>query len=564
MARQGLHLFALGGLDSCGQRNMTIYDCDGDLIAVDCGFGFPDEFTPGADMLVPDVSYLRAYKDKLKAIFITHRHEDHVGALPWVWADIPAPVYCTSFVAAVLRDKLVDLGFDQPAPIHVMQPGKDNAVQVGKFKVEMVHVNHSTPQSTSLAIHSPYGVVVHSGDYRFDDTPVFEELGDEGRLKELGDAGVLAVLGDATYASTYDTIPSESEVRESLRQCIESRSGKRIFFTTFSTQVYRLRYILEIAKNCGRKVVASGMAMQKTLRVAGAEGLIPQALLQGLVPPEQAHKFKPSELFILIAGCQADRRSGLVRLSQGENSFYTLSRNDTVILSSSWIPGNETPIWRMVIGLMKQGAEVLHSKKGDFVHASGHGTVPDMKRYFALTRPQALIPMHGDYPQLVASLDLAKECGIPKAMLVNNGQVVQLYPHIKLTEEVVPHGVVAIEEQRLIEADEQYIYKERRRMAEAGVVFATLPVSKTGQYLAGPLELTTHGVMDEKLWADTMRAIKADMAQFIARLAPKGKIRNLEQLKEAVRQGVRRGFMAEIGRKPTTIVSVIHVAGPQG
>ena len=564
MVRQGLHLFGLGGLDRCGQRNMTVYDCDGEMIAVDCGFGFPDEFTPGADMLVPDVSYLRANKDKLKAIFITHRHEDHLGGLAWVWQDIPVPVYCTSFVAAVLRDKMVDLGFDQPAPIHVMQPGEMHAVQVGKFKVEMVHVTHSTPQSTTLAIHSPYGVVINTGDYRFDDEPNFEPASDEARLKELGDKGVLALLGDATYATNNTRVPSEHEVAESLRRHVAERADKRIFLTTFSTQVYRLRSVLEIAKGSGRKVVAAGMAMQRTLRISFAEGLIPKELAGVLIEADAAHKFKPNQLLVLIAGCQADQRSGLVRLANGENNFFTVGKQDTVILSSSWIPGNEVPIWRVVIGLMKQGAEVLHEKKGDFVHASGHGTVPDMKRYYGLTRPQLLIPTHGDYPQLVASLDIGKECGIPKQMIVDNGQVVQLYPQIRLTDEIVPHGMVMIEERRLIEPDEQYIYRDRRKMAETGMVIATLAISKTGKFLAGPVEISTYGVWDEKIWSKSMQIVKDDVRRFVDRMAPKGQVKNLEQLKEAVRQGVRRAFMAEIGRKPVTVVTVVHVAGGQG
>lgn len=561
MARQGLHLFALGGLDRTGSRNMMIFDCDGDLIAVDCGFGFPDEHFPGAELMVPDVSYLRPLVGKLKGIFISHRHEDHMGALPWVWADIPSPVYCTAFVAGMLVEKMSRLGFDVPAPIHVMEPGKDKAVQVGKFKVEMIHVTHSTPQSTSIAIHTPYGSVLHSADYRMDDHPRYEPPTDEARLKELGDQGLLAVLGDATGALSHKVLASEQSVEDSLAEIIAARKGRRVFVTTFSTHIYRLRGLLQIAKEQGRKVTAVGSAIQSSLKIAHKLGLIPDDLYGLVMPVDQIHKVNQSNTLIFIGGCQADQRSSLVRLANDESSDFKISNNDTVIFSSSWIPGNEMPIFKVVIGLMKQGAEVLHEKKGDFVHASGHATIPDIKRYFTLTRPQVLIPVHGDYPQLVSSCEIAKECGIPKQMIVENGQVVQLYPQIRMTEEVVPHGVVAIEERRLIEPAEQYIYKERRKMAETGIVFATLAVSKTGKYLAGPVELTTHGVLDEKLWADTMHAIKADMRQFIERIAPKGQIRNLEQLKEAVRQGVRRSFMAEIGRKPTTIVSVIHVAG---
>lgn len=564
MVKQGLHLFALGGLDRCGQRNMTVYDCDGDLIAVDCGFGFPDAYFPGADLTVPDVSYLATHKDRLKAIFITHRHEDHMGALPWVWADIPVPVYCTSFVAGMLEQKMGRLGFDLLAKINIMQPGKDNAVSIGKFRVEMVHVTHSTPQSTSLAIHSPYGTVLHSGDYRLDDHPRYEPPSDETRLKELGDAGLLALLGDATGALSTKPLASEQSVEDSLANIIASRKGRRVFVTTFSTHVYRLRGLLQIAKDQGRKVTAVGSAIQTSLKVANKVGLLPDDLYRIVVPVEQIHKVNQSNTLVLIGGCQADPRSSLVRLSHDESSDFKISPHDTVILSSSWVPGNEPPVWQMVSNLVEQGAEVLHVKKGDFVHVSGHGTIPDITKYLTLTRPQLLIPVHGDFLQLQGHIDIAKQLGIPQTLLLKNGEVLQLYPHIKLTGALVPHGMVAIEEKRLIEPAEQYIYKERRKMAETGIVFVVLPVSKTGQYLAGPLEMTTHGVLGEVIWAESLKAIRQDLQKFVAKLAPQGKIKNLEQLTEAVRQGTRRGFMAEIGRKPTTIVSVITVSGGQG
>ena len=514
-----LKIIPLGGLGEIG-KNMTAYEFGSDIIVVDCGMGFPDEDMYGIDIVLPDISYLKANADRIRGLILTHGHEDHIGAVPYVLRDLDIPIYTTPLTAALVELKLEEHDLLYNTQIFTKKAG--SVFRLGCFTVEFIHVNHSIPDSVALAIGTPLGTVIHTGDFKIDVTPISGGMIDLARLGQLGNDGVLALLSDSTNVEKPGHSDSERKVGESFNKLFMG-CEKRIIITTFASNVHRLQQIVNVAAKYKRKVAITGRSMENVLRVSTVLGYmdIPENVM---VDIEHINKLPKDQVVIISTGSQGETMSALYRMAFSEHKQVRIDAGDRVIISASAIPGNENMISRVVDELFHKGAEVIYDRHTD-LHVSGHASQEEQKMMLALTKPKYFIPVHGEYRMLVKHAAIGKMMGVqPKNIVIGeNGKVIEITKKSISCENTVPSGEVLVDGSGVGEVG-SVVMRDRHRLAEDGMVVVVMPFSSQDHVLIADPEIVTRGfiyvkeaeAMMDELKRVTLESVAACEAQHIS------------------------------------------------
>ncbi len=497
-----LKIIPLGGLGEIG-KNMTAFEYGNDIIVVDCGMGFPDEDMYGVDVVLPDISYLRSNAARLRGLILTHGHEDHIGAVPYVLRELDVPIYTTPLTAALIELKLEEHDLLYNTQIFTKKPG--SVFRLGNFTVEFIHVNHSIPDAVALAITTPLGTVIHTGDFKIDVTPISGGMMDLVRLGELGNQGVLALLSDSTNVERPGHSESESKVGEGFNKLFLG-CDKRIIITTFASNVHRLQQIIDVAAKYGRKVAVTGRSMENVLRVSMVLGYmnIPDGVLMDL---DQINKLPRSKVVIISTGSQGEAMSALYRMAYSEHKQIQVDSGDRVIISASAIPGNENMISRVIDELFHKGAEVIYDRNTD-LHVSGHACQEEQKMMLALVKPRFFIPVHGEYRMLIKHAELGRMMGVqPKNIVIaENGRVIEITKKSIRAEDNVPSGAVLVDGS--IGEVGSVVMRDRHKLAEDGMVVIVLPFSSYDHKLVGTPEIVTRGFIYVKEAEEVMEELK--------------------------------------------------------
>ncbi len=548
--RDGLTYLSLGGAGEIGM-NLSLYGHEGKWLMVDLGMTFADETQPGIDILVPDPAWIADRAEDLIALVVTHAHEDHLGAIAYLWEQLRCPVYATPFAATVLRRKLEEWHLLEEVPLHIYHPG--DRFTLGPFDIEAIPLTHSIPEMQALAIRTKVGMVLHTGDWKLDPDPVVGMVSDEAALRRIGDEGVLAMVCDSTNVFKYGESGSEALVRDELIQICKERK-KRIAITTFASNIARIQTVSAVAKATGRDLCLVGRSLWNMANAARDNGYlkdVPEFRTEydfGYLPPERT--------LLMCTGCQGEPRGAMARIASGTHPQVELSRGDTVIFSSRMIPGNERTIGKLQNDLTLAGVDVITEKDG-FVHVSGHPARDELARMYSLVRPRISVPVHGEARHIAEHAKLAKSLQVPYAIEVQNGDLILLEPRGARLLEKVPAGRLAVDQGNgdllLLQGE---VMQSRRRMTHNGAVFVSLVLDARGGFAAEPA-VTLLGVAD-----DEKGELAADIADAIAEAfeRPKGKLSEDEVAVETARKATRRVVKDYCGRRPPVEVHIARTA----
>ncbi|WP_322517259.1 ribonuclease J [Rhodopseudomonas palustris] len=556
MARPDDLVFApLGGVGEIGM-NLSIYGLGNrqqrSWLAVDLGVSFGDEeHLPGIDLIMPDIRFLEKEKKNLVGLVLTHAHEDHFGAIIDLWPKLRCPIYATKFSASLFAAKLAAERTTLKIPITVVPSG--GRIDLGPFNVEFIPVAHSIPESHALAIRTSAGLVLHTGDWKIDPTPVVGPPTDEKRLRELGDEGVLALIGDSTNAVRDGHSPSETEVGASLTGLIKAAKG-RVAVTTFASNVGRMRAVADAAKAAGREVVLVGRAMDRVSQVARECGYFDG--VQGFRGSEYYGHFPPDKVLALCTGSQGEPRAALARIARDDHPDVTLNKGDCVIFSSRTIPGNEKAVGGIINGLVNQGIEVI-TDRDHLVHVSGHPRREELRELISWVRPQLLIPVHGEALHLNEHAKLARQMGVPKVVVCRNGDLVRLGPGDPAIIDQLPAGRL-YKDGTILEEEKSRAVVERRKMAFAGCAFVALALTQTGDMVDDP-EVELIGVPENNSAGEPLDDIVFDAVVATVEGLPKARRRDPDAVAESVRRTVRSVVQQHWGKKPLCFVHVLRV-----
>lgn len=478
-----VRFISLGGLNEIG-KNLYVYECSNDMFIVDCGLTFPDSEMPGVDLVVPDFTYLEKNKEHFRGIIITHGHEDHIGALPYLLKKINVPIYGTRLTLGLVEGKLKEHGLLSQASLNVVEPRQN--VRMGCMSVEFIRVNHSIPDSCALAIHTPAGVIIHTGDFKVDYTPIEGGIIDLARFGELGNKGVLALMSESTNVERPGYTKSERSVGESFKKLFNDAEGKRIIIATFSSNIHRIQQIIDEAVKHDRRVAVSGRSMVNVIAKAVEMNYIkvPDGTL---IDIEDVNKYDPEKLVIATTGSQGEPLSALSRMSSGDHKQVTITPNDFIIISANPIPGNEKLVNKVVNDLMKQGAEVIYESMYE-VHVSGHACQEELKMMISLTKPKFFIPIHGEFKHMKKHGQLAVGMGIPEENIFVSdlGQVLETDGLEMKFVGTVPAGKVMVDGFGVGDVG-SVVLRDRKHLAEDGVMIIVATIEReNGRVLAGP------------------------------------------------------------------------------
>jgi len=555
MAENEFVFAPLGGIGEIGM-NLAIYGFGSgrrrQWLIVDCGVSFAaEEHLPGVDLIMPDIRYLIEERKNIVALVLTHAHEDHMGALIDLWPQLKVPLYATPFTAALFEARRLSEPGAPEIPINVVPlRGRFTA---GPFAVEFVSVAHSVPESNALAIRTPLGTAIHTGDWKIDPTPLVGAKTDAARLTALGDEGVLALVGDSTNAIRDGRSPSEADVAKSLAELIRTAPA-RVAVTTFASHVDRIRAVADAARASGREVVVVGRAMERVIQVARETGYLDG--VQDFRSAETYGYLPPDKVLALCTGSQGEPRAALSRIAEDQHPEVTLTRGDRVIFSARAIPGNEKAVARVINGLVEQGVEVI-TDQSHLVHVSGHprrGELLDMIRW---VRPRILIPAHGEALHLAEHAKLARSAGVPEVVLCRNGDVVRLAPGPAGIVDEVPAGRLYKDGALLVDAEARTV-SARRRLAFAGVVSVALVLSDKGALVADP-EIELIGIPQTDAGGRAMDAIAREAVAEAFEALPKPRRRDPDEVAEAIRRAVRGAIAERWNKKPICHVHVLTV-----
>ncbi len=550
-----LRVVPLGGLREVG-KNMTCYEYENDMIIVDCSIAFPNEDMPGVDVIIPDFTYLRENREKIRAIFITHGHEDHIGAVPWLLSEFDVPLYGNRLTLKLIENKLKSRPVKvEKTDLRLLTSGQ--RAKAGCMQVEFIHVNHSIADANALAITTPAGVIVHTGDFKIDYTPLDGETIDLGRLAELGKSGVFLLASESTNVESPGTSTSEKVIAETLAKLF-SRIKGRIFIATFASNVSRLRHIIHAAEENGRKVCLQGRSIINVYEAAKSIGYM-DINENTIIDVNTVNNYRPEELLILTTGSQGETSAALSRLAFAEHKNLEIVEGDTVILSSSKIPGNEKAIYRVVNELFRRGAEVIYDSMDD-IHASGHAYKEELKLMLALTKPKYFIPIHGEYRHLYKHASLAHDQGIPweNISLLANGDILELEDN-KLRFRGFTEGAgVLIDGSGMGDVDE-LVLRDRLLLAEDGVVSVYIGVNTALNKLIGDIEIKARGFIYESEIANITEICRNAIEKAANEAVFAGKsLTGLLQSKKLEKQ-LKRVLFEHTSRRPVILISVLKV-----
>ncbi|MCP4071957.1 MAG: ribonuclease J [Hyphomicrobiales bacterium] len=554
MSKEELLFIPLGGVGEIGM-NLALYgygtkgDCQ--WIMVDCGVTFPDMTLPGVDLILPDIRYVQELGDRLKAIIITHAHEDHYGALLSLWPILKKPVYCTPFCAGMLEAKAVYERDKPEIPVNIFEAG--NIFEVGPFKIEAVHVTHSLPEPMSLAISTPLGTVVHTADWKIDSDPTLGRVTDEEAFRRIGEDGVLAAICDSTNAMRTGDSPSELEVSESLADIISSAKG-RVAITTFSSNVGRLRSIAHAAKKNNRRVMLMGSSIRRVVEVSSDLGYFDD--IDEFVDERDFDTVDRANLVIILTGSQGEPRAAMAKIAKQEHRNVALVPGDTVVYSSRIIPGNEKAIIETKNLLIDQGINII-TDRDTLVHVSGHPRQNELKEMYSWLKPQISVPVHGEAAHLSAHARLAGNIAVPQVAPVRNGDVLRLAPGNAEIVDNVPHG--RYYKDGIIFGDEREIgVTQRRKLGYAGIVSLSIVLDRNGN-MADEIDIEIYGLPEITGEGEEFDDVLYHAATGALNSIPPKRRKDAEVVRKAVRNAVRASARDHWGKKPVTTVFVAMI-----
>lgn len=538
----------LGGSNEIG-INVNLYQYKGKWIMVDCGSGFADDYLPGVDMVVADLSFIEEHKKDLLGIILTHAHEDHLGAVQYLWNELGCPIYTTKFTKSFLKSKIAEYNFADHLKIHEIDPAK--RFELGPFTIDMIGLTHSAPEMQALMIRTEAGNVLHTGDWKFDPNPIVGKESDQEALKKCGDEGVLALVCDSTNVFNEGTSGSEGDVRKSLVDIIAG-CPKMVVVTTFASNLARLDTIIHAGQKAGRKVALSGRSLHRMFAAAQECGYLKD--IKPLIDERTIGNYKREDLLVIATGCQGEPMAATSKMANGTHHSVKLAKNDTVIFSSKIIPGNDKKIFKLFNVFVKQGVEVI-TEQDHFVHVSGHPGVEELQKMYELVRPQVCIPVHGEPVHIHEHAKLAKSSGIKEAIEVENGSVVLLEKEGSKIVDFVKNGYLAVDGNYLLPDDSQ-IFKMRRRMRDSGIVVASIILDNKLRLTCPPI-LSVPGLLDPIEDIDVIDELKDAVALALSdqRKQSKGNL-TLENIDSCVRRALRRGIKQEINKTPIIIVNI--------
>ena len=548
-----LKIIPLGGLDEIG-KNMTVYEYGGEIIVVDCGMAFPEDGMYGIDSVIPDVTYLVKNRARIRGLFITHGHEDHIGAIPHVLKQVNLPIYCTRFTAGLINLKLEEHDLVRSTKVITVEAGQ--SIRAGKFMVEFLHVNHSIADSVAFAIHMKMGTVIHTGDFKIDPTPIDGEVIDLARLGELGKEGVLCLCADSTNVERPGYTMSERMVGATFARQFQG-CEERIIVTTFASNVHRIQQVLEAAAACGRKVAVTGRSMENIMRVSTELGYmkVPRNTLTDL---NRLKALPPDKQVIVTTGSQGEEMSALYRMAFSTHKQVELGPGDKVIISASAIPGNEVTVGRVINELFRKGVKVVYNK-ADMLHVSGHACQEELKIIHALTKPRFFVPLHGEQRMLQIHCALAQEMGMDRShvALSENGTPIEItHKTIKLGTPV-PSGEIYVDGSGVGDVG-AVVMRDRKRLAEDGMVVVVLPIASRDGALLTPPEIITRGFIYVKESGDLMHELQS-VALEAAEAAVRRRPRDDGELRGAVKAAVGSYLYKNTRRSPMVLPVVTRL-----
>jgi ribonuclease J len=553
--KNNLRIIPLGGLEEVG-RNMTVFEYGRDIIIVDMGLQFPEEDMPGIDYIIPNVDYLRGKEKNIRGVLITHGHYDHIGAIPHLIPKLGNPVI---YATQLTRGIIVKRQEEYKNPLNIKTVKKTDRLKLGVFDIEFFHVNHTIPDAVGIAIGTPVGRVVVTGDFKFDHSPVGDEPADIARIARIGSEGVLALLSDSTDSQTPGYSLSESTIKKNLDELFEHTEG-RIIAATFAALISRIQQLIQISEKYGRKVAIDGYSMKTNVEIARALGYL-EVKKNTLIPINEVNDHPDNKVTIICTGAQGEGNAVLMRIVNGEHRFVKVHKNDTVIFSSSVVPGNERTVQGLKDGLYRRGAKVIHSTMLD-VHAGGHARQEDLKMMINLQRPKYLVPVHGHYYMRRLHGELAEQVGmsIDNVLIGGNGQVIEFdyRGNGKLTEEKAPSNYIMVDGLGVGDIG-QVVLRDRQVLARDGMfTIVTIIDSKTKRVIGEP-QVTSRGFIYVKENFDLVNATKKKVKDVVHHATSKNEPVNWSYVKDEMRDVVGQFLYAKTQRRPMVLPVVIEV-----
>ena len=554
--RPTLRIISLGGLGEIG-KNITVYECGEDILIVDCGLAFPDDDLLGVDMVIPDFTYLTRNRDKIRGVFLTHGHEDHIGGLPYLLREIGVPVYGTALTLGLVEGKLREHGLVGKVRLAVVRPGE--TIKAGCMAVEFIHVNHSIPDACALAVHTPDGVVIQTGDYKIDYTPIESEVIDLARFGELGSQGVLALLADSTNAEKPGSTPSERIVGDSFDKLFKNAGSKRIIIATFASNIHRIQQIIDAAVKTGRKVAVFGRSMLNVVSVATQLGYL--TVKPGtIIDVEQMRSYTDEQLVVVCTGSQGEPMSALSRMSTGDHRQVRVGPSDYIILSATPIPGNEKLVGNVVNDLMKLGADVIYERMYD-VHVSGHACQDETKMILSLTRPKYFVPVHGEYKHLMKNAAVARSMGMERKNIIISdiGRVIETDGVNMRLNGTVPSGRVLVDGLGVGDVG-SVVLRDRKLLAEEGLIVVAAAIDGvSGEVVAGP-DLVSRGFVYVRENEEMMEGARRTVLTSLSQCKLTG-YRDWSAIKNRIRDDLADYIYARTRRRPMILPVLEEVNG---
>lgn len=552
--KKPIKIIPLGGLGEIG-KNITLYEYDGDMFLVDCGMSFPDEDMPGIDIVIPDFTYVLENKDKIKGLVVTHGHEDHIGAIPYLLKNFNIPIYATRLTIGLIEGKLKEHKLLGDAKLNVVKPSE--VVTLGKFKIDFIHVNHSIPDAVGFAITCPAGTVIHTGDFKIDTTPIDEYVIDIGKFAEYGKKGVLALLADSTNAERQGYTASEKLVGGSFSNLFAKAEGRRIIVATFSSNIHRIQQIIDEAVRRGRKVAVSGRSMLNVVTVAAELGYlnVPENVLVDLA---DIRNYEPGKIVVITTGSQGEPLSALHRIAFSDHRQIEIIPGDMIIISATPIPGNEKLVSKVINELMKRGADVVYERMYD-VHVSGHACQEELKLMMSITNPKYVIPLHGEQKHLMKHAGLAQQMGISddNILIAANGNVIELTGESIKASEVVNAGRVMVDGLGVGDVG-SIVLRDRKHLSDDGIIIIAVSIDRiTREVVSGP-DVVSRGFVYVKESEELMNDIREQACDILERCYMSN-VRDMNTIKTRIKDGVSKDLFAKTKRSPMILPIIMVV-----
>ena len=551
--KDNLKIIPLGGLDEIG-KNITVFEYGNDIVLVDCGLEFPEDDMLGVDLVIPDVTYLEKNKDKIRGLVVTHGHEDHIGAIPYVLQKINMPIYATRLTIGLIKNKLEEHKLLTSTKLNVVEQGQ--TINFGNIKVEFIRSSHSIPDSVMLAIHTPVGVVLHTGDFKVDFTPIDDKIMDLGRIAELGNRGILALMSDSTNSERKGYTMSERTIGEVFDRLFQNNK-KRIVVATFASNVHRVQQIVNSAKEYGRKIAVCGRSMINMIETAREIGYI-DAPENMFIDIDMIKNYTDDQLVIITTGSQGETMSALTRMAAGEHKKVVITPNDMVIISATPIPGNEKLVSNVINDLMQIGAEVIYSALEN-VHVSGHACQEEQRLIISLAKPKYFIPVHGEYRQLRAHAETAKEMGVSaeNIFILENGKTLELNRKEAKITTSVPSGKILVDGLGVGDVG-NIVLRDRQHLSQDGLIVIVMTMDgSTGEIVSGP-DVVSRGFVYVRESETLMDDVKKVINQEVRNFEEEG-IRDWSTIKSTLKDDLRDYIFQRTKRNPMILPIIMEV-----